>query len=58
VRGKRYFPLSAPFLFSTTFTVTFAPSASGHRWCELEIGGNAVTNPSVLRLEGSGDDDD
>jgi hypothetical protein len=43
---------------STTFTVTFAPSASGHSWCELEIGSNAVTNPYVLRLEGSGHDDD
>jgi hypothetical protein len=42
---------------STTFTVTYAPSAEGPVWRNLEIGGNALQSPHVLRLEGNGSDD-
>jgi hypothetical protein len=47
-----------PMNGSTTFTVTFAPSATGTVWRDLEIGSNASDSPYVLRLEGSGSDDD
>jgi hypothetical protein len=43
---------------STTFIVTFTPSTTLTVWRDLEIGGNAADSPFVIRLEGSGSEDD